>query len=183
MIFINMSLKQTIRRILREELNSYVRRRVDISDEHIKKLIKKGILSHSNFLKQNDEVVIEFVSDFTTQELLQWFNQEEYDEYYDSVRDYIKENYSDFMLEYFHETFKENDDSTYCFIKHSERYGGRGFTECFGSWHSFLNRFGSWLPDVDWNKVQEKLKTENKILLARPLEGHIYEYFFSVLKK
>ena len=30
-----------------------------------------------------------------------------------------------------------------------------------------------------WNLA----KTKDRVLLARPLEGHIYEYYFSVLKR
>ena len=182
-----MNLEQTIKRILMEEINSsslspYIKRRVDLSDEKIKKVLKTEILTDKD-INADDEFRLNKIIDNTTGELLNWVNQEEYDDNYDSVYQYIKNNYSDFILQYFREIFKDDEEAKFCFIKHSERYGGRGFTDCFGSWFSFLNGYGSWLPNVDWNKVKEELKTKDRILLARPLEGHIYEYYFSVLKK
>ena len=182
-----MNLEQTIRRILMEEINSsslspYIKRRVDLSDEKIKKILKTEILTDKD-INADDEFRLNKIIDNTTGELLKWVNQEEYDDNYDSVYEHIKNNYSDFILQYFREVFKDDEEAKFCFIKHSERYGGRGFTDCFGSWFGFLNGYGSWLPNVDWNKVKEELKTKDRILLARPLEGHIYEYYFSVLKK
>jgi hypothetical protein len=46
--------------------------------------------------------------------------------------------------------------------------------------------FGSWFPDLDWNKVKEKLNSlpnGQKLLIKNPLEGHVYKYYFSVSKK
>ena len=186
--FINTQLKTE--KILREELDNnslstYVRRVVNLTDENIKKILKGEIAYHSN-RRLGGESLDQFLQRITFDtagELTKWFGQEEYDKNFDSVEKYIKDNYTDFIFDYFNETFKEDEESKFCFIKHSERYGGRGFTECTDSWFKFLNKFVSWLPNTDWNKVKEELKTKDRVLLARPLEGHIYEYYFSVLKR
>ena len=184
------NLQESIRRILREELDNnslstYVRRVVNLTDENIKKILKGEIAYHSNHRLGGESLdrFLQRITFDTAGELTKWFDQEEYDKNFDSVEKYIKDNYTDFIFDYFNETFKEDEESKFCFIKHSERYGGRGFTECTDSWFKFLNKFVSWLPNTDWNKVKEELKTKDRVLLARPLEGHIYEYYFSVLKK
>ena len=98
----------------------------------------------------------------------------------------IANKYKDFILNFIKDTLSDDDNETYTFYKHSEKNGGKGFTQNRVGWNKFLEMFGGWFPDLDWNKVKEKLNSlpsGQKLLIKNPLEGHVYEYYFSVSKK
>lgn len=112
------------------------------------------------------------------------------DEVHQIVKEFLMDKYKDEMLEFQQSLFGgQDDDGVYCFIKHSERYGGlqsRGFSECVNGWYAFLKKYGYWLPHLDWNGIHKKLNevpSKEPLLLARPLEKHVYEYYFSILKR
>jgi hypothetical protein len=47
-----------------------------------------------------------------------------------------------------------------------------------------LGQYGRWFGDLDWNEVKQKMdeKPNENILIKKPLENHIYHYYFSVRK-
>ena len=104
------------------------------------------------------------------------------------IMKFLKDKYLDEINEFNDSLFgTENDDDKYCFIKTKSVFGGAGFTDCVRGWHQFLRKYGYWLPHLNWNEIREKLNnapknTNPRLLLAKPLEGHIYEYHFSIAK-
>ena len=101
------------------------------------------------------------------------------------LAEYLYEEFHTQLEEFQKEVFSNDDDHTYCFVKHKERHGGNGFSECVSGWNYFLTKFGSWLPNKNWSEVHEQLLSmppKRHILLAKPLEGHIYEYYLSVFR-
>jgi hypothetical protein len=101
---------------------------------------------------------------------------------------YLKDKYLDEIIEFNDSLFgTENDNDSYCFIKTKSVFGGQGFSDCVRGWHQFLKKYGFWLPHLNWNEIREKLNnapknTNPRLLLAKPLEGHTYEYHFSIAK-
>ena len=181
-----MNLQESIRRILKEEIKIPVsaRRRVDLSDEKIKRGIKNHALRIYKF-HGVDTVFLHLVFDNVTSDLLAHLNEEMYEETYPKLFSYIKEKYSDFLSEYVNKTFEKDEVRKFCFIKHSERWGGRGFTDCWDSWSRLLNKNGSYVPDVEWDVVKKKLDelpVGQELLISRPNEN-TYGYYFSVYKK
>ena len=138
--------------------------------------------------------MIDKVCRYTSYELLEpgllHMSDNDADNAIDELSKKLKDKYGDFIKNYTDEVISSDDDETYCFKKHSEEYWenrltNRGFTECVKGWVPFMDKFGSWFPDLNWNEVKEKLDSNpNKyILIKKPLENHNYEYYFSVFKK
>ncbi len=168
-----------------------VKRRLNLSEEQIRNDLKKWIMRLSKDYNKDSALSRSFKQ--LTQELLEMSritDTEMYNErIFDTLNKYLSDKYKDEMGRFYDEIFGDNDYESYCFIKHSERHGGlqsRGFSECIIGWNDFLSRYGFWLPHLDWNEIKKKLNDsppKTKILLANPLEGHVYEYYFSVLKR
>ena len=75
------------------------------------------------------------------------------------------------ILNFIKDTLSDDDNETYTFYKHSEKDGGKGFTQSRVGWNKFLDMFGGWFPDLDWNKVKEKLNSlpnGQKLLIKKP---------------
>lgn len=121
--------------------------------------------------------------------------EQEDEDYWDKevverVKDFLESQFKEEMESFYDSLFGGEDDTgIYCFIKHSDRHmrleTNRGFSECVSGWHNFLRRYGFWFPDLDWNEQKVRLdENPNKtILIKKPLEGHNYEYYFSIIKK
>lgn len=168
------------------KLPDTVRRRIKLTDENVENKIHEWILK---FLTVGTkQVVISKAIGEATFEILSQAgvanDEDESTEVYLDLRKYIQEKYYEKMSNYYDRIIENDDNYTYCFYKHSERNGGgRGFGECLNGWKEFLSRFGGYLPEVNWNEVKTKLNELppfQRILLAKPLEGHPYEYYFSV---
>ena len=184
-------LQEQIRRIVREEMNlpSTIKRRINYSEDRVLYYLKKFTMDFFLDFKNVDEL-IKTVSDNTSYEIVEsailHLSDEEGNKIINQVSKDIANNYKDFILNFIKDTLSDDDNETYTFYKHSERNGGSGFTQSRVGWNKFLEMFGSWFPDLDWNKVKEKLNSlpnGQKLLIKNPLEGHVYEYYFSVSKK
>jgi hypothetical protein len=191
-----MKIENIIRRILREDTaNPYYSalRRVMFDDDDIKLHLRKYVFGFQTHKKVADDEFIERASNHAAYEVLEpgllHMSDEDIHIALDELTRRIKEKYSDFIKEYKAEVFKNDDDETYCFRKHSDRYmdmkKNTGFGDCVTGWIPFLSQYGGWFPDLDWNEIKEKISSEpNKyLLIKKPLEGHNFEYYFSVLKK
>lgn len=179
--------KNSIRRILREEseIPASIRRRTNLSDEEIKKEIKGYILRK---YRQNVDMslFLHLLFDSVTSELLSSVVDEEmYMEGYNIVQSYLKKNYSDFISDYISKVFKGNEVRKFCFTKHSERWGGSGFTDCWDSWYRLINFNGYYVTNVEWDVVKKKLDelpVGRQLLISKPDEND-YGYYFSIEKK
>ena len=184
-------LQEQIRRIVREEMNlpSTIKRRINYSEDRVLYYLKKFTMDFFLDFKNVDEL-IKTVCDNTSYEIIEsailHLSDEEGNKIINQVSKDIANNYKDFILNFIKNTLSDDDNETYTFYKHSERNGGSGFTQSRVGWNKFLEMFGSWFPDLDWNKVKEKLNSlpsGQKLLIKNPLEGHVYKYYFSVSKK
>jgi hypothetical protein len=139
-------------------------------------------------IKDIDEL-IKFVCGETSYEIVEpaitHLSDEDANKIVQQVSENIENKYKDFILGFIKDTFSDDND-IYTFYKHSERNGGgKGFNESIFGWDKFLERFGSWFPDLNWSGIKEKLNSlprGKKLLLKKPLEGHDFEYYFSVSK-
>lgn len=168
-----------------------VRRRINLSEEQMRNDLKMWVM---RLYKDNKkDIVISRAFRHLTQEILDGSritDMETYNEsIFDTVKKYLFDKYKDEMDRFYDEIFGDDDYESYCFIKHSLRHGGlqsRGFSDCVNGWNDFLSRYGFWLPHLDWNEIKKKLNDlppKTLLLLANPLEGHNYEYYFSIVKK
>lgn len=188
-----MNLQETIRRILKEETNllNSALRRVSFTDEDVIHFLKKFSLRFLNDINDMD-LLITKICNFTAYELIEpgllHMSDEDADNAVDELSKKLKDKYIDFIKDYINDLISVDDDETYCFRKHSDRYMDmridRGFGECVEGWVNFMDKYGSWFPDLDWNVIKEKISSNpNKYLLIKnPLENHPFEYYFSVLK-
>lgn len=188
-----MNLQETIRRILKEETNplNSALRRVSFTDENVIHFLKKFSLRFLNDINDMD-LLITKICNFTAYELIEpgllHMSDEDADNAVDELSKKLKDKYIDFIKDYINDLISVDDDETYCFRKHSDRYMDmridRGFGECVEGWVNFMDKYGSWFPDLDWNVIKEKISSNpNKYLLIKnPLENHPFEYYFSVLK-
>jgi hypothetical protein len=122
-----MKIENIIRRILREDtVNPYYSalRRVMFDDDDIKFHLRKYVLGFPK--KVVDDEFIERASNHAAYEVLKpgllHMSDEEIHIALDELTRRIKEKYSDFIKEYKAEVFKNDDDETYCFRKHSDKY-------------------------------------------------------------
>ena len=166
-----------------------IKRRINYSEDRVINYLKKFTMDFFLDFKNIDEL-IKTVCDNTSYEIIEsallHLSDEEGNKLINQVSKDIANNYKDFILNFIKDTLSDDDNETYTFYKHSEKDGGKGFTQSRVGWNKFLDMFGGWFPDLDWNKVKEKLNSlpnGQKLLIKKPLEGHVYEYYFSVSKK
>ena len=167
---------------------SNLRRRININPDKVLTDLKKGVLGMKRFNPKASEVPY-FIYTYIASEILDASKIDEdepdYNEFIKIIANYLNEQYHEQLEEFHKKVFSNDDDHTYCFVKHKERNGGNGFTECFTGWNYFLTNFGDYFPNKDWSEVHEQLLSmppKRHLLLAKPLEGHIYEYYFSVFR-
>jgi len=186
-----MSLKQIIRKILRESrLPINVRRRINYDEENINNLLKKFALRN---LGQNKKIHI--TSRLTCRdvayELLDGIQSEfgdtEFNYMENVLTDYLEEKYGEQLKEFIKDFYDESGNelgSRYVFEKHSERHGGNGFSEGYETWNLLLKHYASWFPDLDWKELKMKLdnmKSGGKILIKKPGDiNNNMGYYFSL---
>jgi len=201
-------MRDLIRKILREEISSALKRRLKFGN--ITKILNKYRIG--SFKK--DEPIENSIS-ATIQQAMYDIMPSEYDEednvdYYkvwDAIKDYIKENYTEELTQYFKKRKRDIEEDTtplgvkYIFIKHDKPYtttsGWRGFAEGFKSFDEMITKYGSWV-DVDWDEIKNKLdkinhypiSTFSDTMNSTPLrissigdEGNTMGYNFSIIKQ
>jgi hypothetical protein len=115
-------------------------------------------------------------------------NEEDFQQMVEPIFDFLYKRFKGVLNNFYDSNFSDDDNLTYCFKKHKDLnpFGSRGFTSCVEGWNKMLAEYGYWLPDVNWPEVKEKLKqypSDKNLLLAKPLQGHNYEYYFSISRK
>ena len=190
----NMNLQENINRIrhmmgINESLLNSIKRRTDFNEDEFYNLLKEWIMRHHTHMGKEENILRSLTA--LTYDLMQRANLDELEQTDESLilTQFLKDKFYDRISVYYDRLFDgTNDEDTYCFIKHSERYGGlqsRGFSECITGWHKFISKYGSWLPLVDWPNVKEELNNKppkTQLLLAKPEEGHPFHYYFSIVK-
>lgn len=198
--------RDLIKKILKEELSTQVRRRINF--DSIDDIIRKNKIV--NFKKDQP---IEDSIKATILDVMYNIMPTEYEdddtEYYkvwDEIKDYLEDKYSDELTKYFEKRQKDVDeyenplDIRYVFIKHDRPYGvlgWAGFAEGFNSFDELITKYGHWI-DVDWDEIKNKLDNINNYpedtftnkMNSRPLrissigdKGNDWGYNFSIIKQ
>ena len=203
-----MSQKETIRRILREELTKPIRRRIDFSK--IDSIIKKH--RTGSFQKEEPTELSTAITRTIHKAMYDIMPREfedygdEYHKVWDEIKQYLKDKYGEELRQYFEKRRRDADEDKnplgikYIFVKHDKPYsnsGWRGFADGFDSFDEMITKYGDWV-DVDWDEVKKKLDNINyypeptfmDTMNSRPLkissagdEGNTYGYNFSIIKQ
>jgi len=169
-----------------------IRRRLNFSREENLENLKEYVMKY--YQPERKESTISRAFYENSHRLLNKIEEEDEDywdkEIVDAVIGILKSQFQEEVENIYDSLFGGNDDEElYCFIKHSDLNMrlefNRGFAECVRGWNNFLSKFGYWFPDLDWNEEKDRLgNSPNKtILIKKPLQGHPYEYYFSIKKK
>lgn len=188
-----MNLQENIKRILREEtqIPLHVRRRLKFTDEIVDEL-KKNSLRY-----MDSRSVLQAImkgSFFTASEMIPYdgeddYSWEEHEKISEAISDYLISEYAEDIKDYLNKSIPEgsfNDDGfNYVFWKHSERYGGNGFSESYSTWGKLMVHKGWWFP-LDWGDVKSELDRlgQTDLLILNP--GDKYNtsgYYFSIRKR
>jgi hypothetical protein len=202
-----MDLRESILKVLREELKPTpsIRRRVNFDE--VDKAVKRRMVS--NFKKNEgiersidstlNHVVIDVMPEGFEDDNVQ------YHKIWHELKSFIRQKYIDELRQYFEkrQIYVDEDKNSlgikYIFVKHDKPYynsGWRGFAEGFDSFDDMITKYGNWI-DVDWVEVKQKLDNikdfpENTFTgryNSAPLrisrtgdEGNTWGYNFSVVK-
>jgi hypothetical protein len=199
-------MKDLIRRILREQLNPSIRRRIKFDE--IDKIVKRTMVS--NFVKNEriEKSIGSTIKSVMYDIMPNGFEDDdtEYYKVWDELKGFIRQKYIDELRQYFEKRQKDVDEDKnplgikYIFVKHDKPYynsGWRGFADGFNSFDEMITKYGSYV-DVDWDEIKRKLDTINDYPVetfnntrnSYPLrisnigdEGNNWGYHFSIIKQ
>ena len=199
-----MNLQESIKKILREELSSPIRRRVNFDD--IDKIINKRKLEKFQKNQDIDDSVHATIQSVMYDIMPNGFENDttEYYKVWDAIKEFLKNKYTEELRQYFKKRKIDSEEENplgfkYIFVKHDKPYydrGWRGFAERWDSFDDILRQYGTWI-DVDWDEIKKKLDTINNFpdkqfngwYHSRPLrissvgdEGNNWGYNYSIIK-
>lgn len=201
-----MKLQETIKKILKEEISSLLRRRINFSNiENILKKIRVGVFRKD---EPTENSVLATIQRALYDIMPEGFedDDEEYFKVWDEIKQYLKDTYSDELTQYFEKRQRDAEEDTnplgikYIFVKHDKPYyvsGWSGFADGFKSFDEMITKYGNYV-DVDWDEIKKKLDNINDYpeptyadtMNSRPLrissigdEGNNWGYNFSVIKQ
>jgi hypothetical protein len=202
-----METKDLIKKVLKEEISSLLRRRLNFGN--IDSILKKIKVQAFRKDEPIENSIIATIQKALYDIMPEGFedNDEEYFKVWDEIKDYLKDNYTDELREYFEkrkknaEEDKENSrGEKYIFVKHDKPYyvtGWSGFADGFNSFDEMITKYGHYV-DVDWDEIKNKLDkindypepTFSNTMNSRPLrissigdEGNRMGYNFSIIKQ
>jgi hypothetical protein len=201
-----MKLQETIKKVLKEEISSLLRRRLNFGN--IDSILKKIRIYAFRKDEPIENSIIATIQKALYDIMPEGFedDDEEYFKVWDEIKDYLKNNYTDELREYFEKRKKDAEEEKensrgekYIFVKHDKPYyisGWSGFAEGFNSFDEMITKYGNWV-NVDWDEVKKKLdgineypeNTFSDTMNSRPLrissigdEGNKWGYNFSIIK-
>jgi hypothetical protein len=202
-----METKDLIKKVLKEEISSLLRRRLNFGKiDSILKNIKVQAFRKDEPIENSINATIQrALYDLMPEGFDD--DDEEYFKVWDEIKDYLKDNYTDELREYFEKRKKDAEDDKknsrgekYIFAKHDKPYGSlgwSGFADGFNSFDEMITKYGNWV-DVDWDEVKQKLDKINTYpvntftyyMESNPLriksigeEGNDWGYNFSIIKQ
>jgi len=142
---------------------------------------------------QSIDTIINVGVDSTAKDIIPWHDDEgvdfpldEYDFMIKTAKTYLKKVFGDETADYIKKVVSDenfNDDGyNYVFRKHSERYGGTGFSDGYKTWGDLILNHA--FP-INWWEVKDYLdnKGETTKLILEPGDEHNnYGYYFSISK-
>jgi hypothetical protein len=201
-----METKDLIKKVLKEEISSLLRRRLNFGKiDSILKNIKVQAFRKDEPIENSINATIQrALYDLMPEGFDD--DDEEYFKVWDEIKDYLKDNYTDELREYFEKRKKDAEEDTnplgikYIFVKHDKPYyvtGWSGFADGFNSFDEMITKYGHYV-DVDWDEIKNKLDKINdypeptftNTMNSRPLrissigdEGNNWGYNFSIIKQ
>ena len=201
-----METKDLIKKVLKEEISSLLRRRLNFGK--IDSILKKIRIAAFRKDEPTENSIIATIQRALYDIMPEGFedNDEEYFKVWDEIKDYLKDNYTDELREYFEKRKKDAEEDTnplgikYIFVKHDKPYyvtGWSGFADGFNSFDEMITKYGHYV-DVDWDEIKNKLDkindypepTFSNTMNSRPLrissigdEGNNWGYNFSIIKQ
>jgi len=202
-----METKDLIKKVLKEEISSLLRRRLNFGKiDSILKNIKVQAFRKDEPIENSINATIQrALYDLMPEGFDD--DDEEYFKVWDEIKDYLKDNYTDELREYFEKRKKDAEadkknsrGEKYIFAKHDKPYGSlgwSGFADGFNSFDEMITKYGHWV-DVDWDEVKQKLDKINTYpvntftyyMESNPLriksigeEGNDWGYNFSIIKQ
>jgi len=201
-----METKDLIKKVLKEEISSLLRRRLNFGK--IDSILKKIKVQAFRKDEPIENSIIATIQKALYDIMPEGFedNDEEYFKVWDEIKDYLKDNYTDELREYFEKRKKDAEEEKensrgekYIFVKHDKPYyvrGWSGFADGFNSFDEMITKYGHYV-DVDWDEIKNKLDkindypepTFSNTMNSRPLrissigdEGNKMGYNFSIIK-
>jgi hypothetical protein len=201
-----METKDLIKKVLKEEISSLLRRRLNFGN--IDSILKKIRIAAFRKDEPTENSIIATIQRALYDIMPEGFEEddEEYFKVWDEIKDYLKDNYTDELREYFEKRKKDAEEDTnplgikYIFVKHDKPYyvrGWSGFADGFKSFDEMITKYGNYV-DVDWDEIKNKLDkindypepTFSNTMNSRPLrissigdEGNNWGYNFSIIKQ
>ena len=193
-----MNLKDTIRKILKEEveLPATIRRRIKMSEDEIVNYLRKFAIKLFDPNKKIEAIVGKACTD-TAYEILDSTHTHIDDETFHSLLDnlyrYLKNKYGEEIKEFIKNFYNPNGNEKgtgYFLRKHSDKDGnsgrGGGFSHGFSTWNRLLSEYGSWFPSLDWVDIKNTLDSmpdRQQLLIATPDDKfNSTGYYFSLVK-
>lgn len=190
-----MRLRSVIRKVLKEEMKlpTFIRRRTRYNEEDIINFLKRYSLRFLTKRTYNSpESVLKDACSETAYEIVDsthtFIDEDSFDQYQDEIYIFLMKKYGDQLKDFIEDFYSESGDEfgyDYVFRKHSERNGGKGFSDSFPSWNDLLMVYSSWFPDLDWKEIKRKLDDMegNQLLIKSPKEkNNDTNHYFSVYK-
>ena len=201
-----METKDLIKKVLKEEISSLLRRRLNFGK--IDDILKKIRIEAFRKDEPTENSIIATIQRALYDIMPEGFEEdaEDYFKVWDEIKDYLKDNYTDELREYFEKRKKDAEEDTnplgikYIFVKHDKPYnitGWSGFADGFKSFDEMITKYGHYV-DVDWDEIKNKLDKINdypeptfvNTMNSRPLrissigdEGNNWGYNFSIIKQ
>ena len=187
-----MNLQENIRRILREEtqIPTHLRRRLRFEDT-------LDVFKINSIRFMDDRSVTKAIlssSRRTASSLIPDNEDDDSNPLYgrsdiiDILSKYLISEYGDEIKEYLQKAFPEgcfdDDGYKYVFWKHSERFGGSGFSEAYSTWGKLMIFKGWWFP-LNWKKIKSELDKSNQtdLVILKPGDKHNnFGYYFTIRK-
>ena len=202
-----METKDLIKKVLKEEISSLLRRRLNFGK--IDSILKKIKVQTFRKDEPTENSIIATIQRALYDIMPEGFEEdaEDYFKVWDEIKDYLKDNYTDELREYFEKRKKDAEEEKensrgekYIFVKHDKPYyvrGWSGFADGFNSFDEMITKYGHYV-DVDWDEIKNKLDkindypepTFSNTMNSRPLrissigdEGNNWGYNFSIIKQ
>ena len=200
-------MKDLIRKILKEELTPSIRRRLKFGDieKNLNSIKLKSFKKDQPIEESIKAAILSLLYSIMPHEFED--NDTEYYKVWDEIKKYIKDNYTEELIQYFEKRQRDADEEEknstgvkYIFVKHDKPYyvsGWSGFADGFNSFDEMITKYGHYV-DVDWDEIKNKLDkindypepTFSNTMNSRPLrissigdEGNYWGYNFSIIKQ
>jgi len=195
-----MNLKETIKRILREQLSPTIKRRLRATNfDELIHSAKLTSFNPDNSVEDCAKTTINKVANETFPDE-DFLSDEEMDREWRDFKKFLTNKYYKELTEYFTNKKEKYDNKvpdpfTYTFIKHDN--DGHGFSETFIDIDTLISKYGDWVSNLNWDEITDKLNdinyfpnnnftgkySSNRLLISRIKdEGNKWGYNFSIVK-